>query len=116
MMKTPRLLTAALAITALAACSGPAVKLGNVSSLDEIDLGKGEVLTASSSGFQLLLFIPIATNSRQERAWQSLSEQAGNRLLGNVKVTESWSYGFVGTVYTTTIEATAYPRRPPERR
>lgn len=95
----------------LSACAGPAVKMGNVSSLEQIDTSKGEKLTASASGFQLLLFIPIAINSRQQSAYQSLLEQAGDRLLTDVKVTESWSYAFVGTVHTTTIEATAYPKR-----
>ncbi|PAT00008.1 MAG: hypothetical protein BSR46_05260 [Candidatus Dactylopiibacterium carminicum] len=57
------------------------------------------------------MFIPIAVKGRLNNAYDNLLEQAGDRLLTDVKVTESWSYGFVGTVYTTTIEATAYPKR-----
>ncbi|MDQ7988728.1 MAG: hypothetical protein REI09_03750 [Candidatus Dactylopiibacterium sp.] len=110
-MKPPRLLAAALAAALLAACAGPVVKLGDVTRLDDIDTHRGEVLQASASGFQLLLFIPIAINARQARAMEDLRAQAGDRLLGNVKVTESWRYGLVGTVHTTTLEATAYPRR-----
>ena len=96
----------------LSACAGTPVKLGNVSALDQIDTSApGEKLTASASGFQLLLFIPISVNSRQSSAYAQLQEQAGDRLLTDVKVTESWRYAFVGTLYTTTIEATAYPKR-----
>ncbi|MDO6386727.1 hypothetical protein [Uliginosibacterium sp. 31-12] len=105
---TPLLLALSLL---LGACASPVVKLGSVSSLEQIDTSKGEKLTASASGFQLLLFIPIAVNGRQRNAYDNLLEQAGDRLLTDVKITESWTYAFIGTVYTTTIEATAYPKR-----
>ncbi len=76
-----------------------------------IDLTRGRSLSASASGFQLLLFIPININDRQERAYQILRGQAGNEYITAVKIQESWTYAFVGTVYTTTLEAMAYPRK-----
>ena len=29
----------------------------------------------------------------------------------DIKVTESWTYAFVGTIYTTKMTATAYPKK-----
>ncbi|WP_194436895.1 hypothetical protein [Vibrio fluminensis] len=70
------------------------------------------MVSASASGFQLLLFIPININDRHERAFNEIKYQAGDGLIGNIQVKESWTYGFVGTQYTTTIVADVYPRKP----
>ena len=35
----------------------------------------------------------------------------GRDYITNIKVEESWTYAFIGTVYTTTIKAMAYPRK-----
>jgi hypothetical protein len=76
----------------------------------EMHATTGRPIKASASGFQLLLFIPININDRQERAFQLLQAQAGDDYLTNVAVDESWTWAFVGTVYRTTLTATAYPR------
>ena len=98
----------------LTGCAGKPIKVGTVDQKIEkkdIDLTKGRIITSSSSGFQLLLFIPAGINGRQANAYQNLLGQAGNDYITNIKIQESWTYAFVGTVYTTTIEATAYPRK-----
>jgi hypothetical protein len=97
----------------LAACQGMPVDLtgSTVSDRSQVDLDKGQRLSAEASGFQLALFIPIQSNDRQKRAFDTLRQQAGDRLLADITVTESWHWAFVGTVYTTRIDATAYPRK-----
>lgn len=100
----------AMAVT-LTACSGTPVKFGPMSGV-KYDTSRGRQVTAEACGFQLLLVIPINTNSRAERAFRSLRTQAGSDFLTDVKVRERWTYAFVGTVYCTAMEATAYPRLP----
>jgi hypothetical protein len=58
-----------------------------------------------------LLFIPIGVNDRHENAYGQLLAQANGDYITDVNIEESWTYGFVGTSYTTTITATAYPRK-----
>lgn len=116
-MKTIKYCTAAgLAIAALllAACTGTPVKTGAANQqidIANVDFSKGRKISAAASGFQLLLFIPININDRQERAFQTLLGQAGGDYVTDIKVDESWTYAFVGTVYKTTIEAMAYPQK-----
>jgi hypothetical protein len=55
------------------------------------------------------LFIPIAVNGRQAEAYEKLKQAAGNDLITDIKIEESWTYAFVGTIYHTTLTATAYP-------
>ncbi|MBI5016792.1 MAG: hypothetical protein HZB55_15070 [Deltaproteobacteria bacterium] len=40
---------------------------------------------------------------------QELMQRAGTDYVTDVKIEESWWYGFVGTEYCTRLEATAYP-------
>jgi len=97
----------------LVGCSGTPIKLGSANQYvgqGEIDVSTGRNIKASASGFQLLLFIPININDRQERAHQSLLAQAGDDYVTNVAVNESWIWAFLGTVYKTTFTATAYQR------
>lgn len=97
-----------------AGCAGNPVKLESFQqpvNLAEIDFSKGRQITASAGGFQLLLLIPISINSRHMRAFEKLKAQAGNDFITDIKIQEAWTYAFVGTVYTTTITATAYPRK-----
>jgi hypothetical protein len=104
----------AIACLLLAACSGTPIKTGATNQrIDtaETDFGKGRRITASASGFQLLLLIPISINSRHERAYRTLLSQAGSDYVTDIKINESWAYALVGTVYKTTIEAVAYPRK-----
>jgi hypothetical protein len=98
----------------LAACSGAPIKTGATNQrIDtaEIDFSKGRRISASASGFQLLLLIPISINSRHERAYRMLLAQAGSDYVADIKIDESWTYALVGTVYKTTIEAMAYPQK-----
>jgi hypothetical protein len=96
----------------LAGCAGAPVNFTgrSVTDLSQIDTTKGERISAQGSGFQLLLLIPIGINGRQAAAYDALLEKAGDRVLSDITITESWKYGFVGTTYITTIEATAYSR------
>jgi hypothetical protein len=116
-MKTPRfikpLTTALLAASLLAGCQGVPLDLSKrtISDRSQVDPFKGRRIAVEATGFQLMLFIPIAINGRYRNAYQNLLEQAGDDLLSDVTVTESWQWAFVGTLYTTRIEATAYPRK-----
>jgi hypothetical protein len=106
-----------LACAILTGCTGNVINLGNSSfgksdqklDLSKIDFSKGRSVSAEAGGFQLLLVIPININDRHERAYQLLRAQAGSDYLTDIKIKESWTYGVVGTVYTTRLEATAYP-------
>jgi hypothetical protein len=75
----------------------------------KLDLTQGRDIQASASGFQLLLFIPISINDRMERAYDSLMAKGGRNHVAEISVQESWTYALVGTVYTTTLTARAYP-------
>jgi hypothetical protein len=97
----------------LLACAGTPAKISTVTDVQGIDVSRGRKISASAAGFQLLLFIPISVNSRHERAYNALRAQAGNDVITDVTITESWSYGFVGTTYRTRIDASAYPRKEP---
>lgn len=106
-----------VALLTLSSCSGRPIHLGNGQfgnsdqqvDLKKIDFSKGREISAKTSGFQLLLFIPININNRHERAYQMLRTQAGSDFLTDIKIKESWTYGLVGTVYTTRLEAKVYP-------
>ena len=103
---------AILAFFILTSCSGVPIKFGNHEkdfNARSVDFTRGRDISATASGFQLLLFIPININDRHERAYQLLRAQAGDNYLTNIKIKDSWTYGFVGTVYTTRLEGTVYP-------
>lgn len=112
-----RCITAWLAVAALtlAGCTGMPVNTGSANrQIDAagVDFGAGRKISASASGFQLLLLIPIGINDRHERAFQMLVDRAGGDYLTNLTIDESWTYALVGTVYKTTLSAMAYPRKP----
>ena len=88
------------------------VKVNDEVDRADIDMTKGRKIRAQAAGFQLFLVIPISVNSRQVRAWEQLKQYAGNDYISDVTITERWTYGYVGTAYTTIIEAMAYPRIP----
>lgn len=97
-------------------CSGAPTKLGpgtfdKSADIRSFDLDRGRTITAEASGFQLLLVIPIGINDRQQRAFQLLRAEAGADYISDIKVKESWTYALIGTVYKTTMTATAYPRK-----
>ena len=105
-------MTLILGCLALTSCAGKPIQLDSANQQvnhANIDFTKGRDLIASASGFQLLLLIPISINDRHERAFQLLRGQAGNDYITDIKVEESWAWGFVGTLYKTTIMAKAYP-------
>jgi len=98
----------------IAGCSGRPIILSEHNKhikLEDVDLTRGKTVSGSASGFQLLLLIPISINDRHERAFQVVRGQAGSDYITDVKIKDSWTYALVGTVYKTTIEATAFPRK-----
>ena len=99
------------AATLLAACAGTPVSLGTRAS-GPMPTGAERAITAKACGFQLLLLIPIAINSRAERAYRQLEAQAGGDFITDVQVQESWGWRFVGTSYCTTLRAKAIRSRP----
>jgi hypothetical protein len=104
----------AVASLLLAACSGAPIKTGVANQRIDtanVDYSKGRKISASASGFQLLLLIPISINDRQERAYRTRLSQAGGDYVTDIKIDESWTYALVGTVYKTTLEAMAYPQK-----
>ena len=117
-MKTLSRLTISIvfiAIFFIIGCAGKPIKVGQIDqqfSNTKVDFTRGRSIEASASGFQLLLFIPIAINNRHERAYTLLRAQAGHDYITDINVQESWTYAFVGTVYKTTIKAMAYPQKP----
>ena len=95
----------------LVGCVGTPIRLGSANQYigpGDIDATTGRNIKGTGSGFQLLLFIPISINGRQERAYEELLAQAGGDYVTNVAINESWTWAFVGTVYKTTLTATAY--------
>lgn len=108
---------AILTLLTFSGCNGRPITIGSSQlgnsgqkvNVSKIDFTRGRDVSAEAGGFQLLLFIPININDRHERAYQSLRAQAGSDFLSDVKIKESWTYGLVGTVYTTRFEAKAYP-------
>ena len=94
----------------LAACTGGTLRIDPIKNVADLDLSKGRKITASASGFQLFTALPTNASSRHARAYQALRDQAYDEAITDITIRESWSYAFIGTVYTTTIEAMAYPR------
>lgn len=95
----------------LSACSSGPVRLTGDVDQSKLDLTRGERLEVSARGMQLLLFFPLGVNGRYERAMEELQSIAGKRVLTDVRIEERWNYAFIGTIYSTTISATAYPRK-----
>ncbi len=110
-MRTLKFIIVIFATILIAGCAGKPItfKSVNPSSYESVK-DKGRIITAEASGFQLLLFFPININDRHERAYDILKGKANGDYITDIKVKESWTWGFVGTVYTTTITATAYPK------
>jgi hypothetical protein len=109
-----KLIVSFIIIAFIAGCAGTPIRFGgNHPNFDKanVDFSKGREIVASASGFQLLLVIPIGINSRHEEAYKMLRLNAGNDYITDVKIEESWSYAFIGTVYTTTIRAVVYPHK-----
>ena len=100
----------AVCVVMWSACASTPVRVNDEVDRADIDMTKGRKIRAQAAGFQLFLVIPISVNSRQARAWEQVKQYAGNDYISDVTITERWTYGYVGTAYTTIIEAMAYPR------
>ena len=100
---------ALVAAIASAGCHGTPVTIESPPNVS-YDSSKGRLVSASATGFQLLLLIPISINDRHERAYEALQVQVGDDYLTDVKIQESWTYALVGTLYTVKMVGTAYPR------
>jgi len=95
----------------LVGCSGRPISIASTPpKLYEGAKNQGREITASASGFQLFLLLPIRINDRQARAYDLLKDKAHGGYITDVKIKESWAYALVGTVYKTTITATVYPK------
>lgn len=108
MKRTLRAAAGLLALALAAGCASTPIVL-NAPPKGAVDMAKGRTVRGNGCGFQLLLLLPLAVNGRQERAYQELMGQARDDYVTDFKVEESWWYAFVGTVYCTQLEATAYP-------
>jgi len=98
-----------LVMTLNIGCAGQPLNI-NTTLNQEYDKSKGRTISITANSFQLFLLIPIMVNSRQARAYDALMKEAGNDYVTDIKIREEWQYALVGTIYKTTIEATAYPR------
>jgi hypothetical protein len=95
-------------------CAGTPIKIGVIDQQfdsSKIDFTKPHMISASASGFLLFTVVPISLNDRQDTAYCKLLVKAGSDYITDVKIKESWTYAFFGTIYTTEIRATAYPRK-----
>ena len=95
----------------LTGCSGKPVTFNSVDPKLYADKkSEGRTISGEASGLQLLLFIPVGVNDRHQNAYNALKAQANGDIITDIKVTESWTYAFIGTVYKTKFTATAYHR------
>ena len=95
----------------LAGCVGQVMRVDAVEEPGSVDRTRGRKIKAWAQSFQLLAVVPIGTNTRHDRAYQELREQAGNDVIADIKIREYWAYGVVGTALITELEAMAYPRK-----
>ena len=96
----------------LTGCAGKPITFNSVDpKLYAEQRGEGRTIAGEASGFQLLLFIPIGVNDRHQQAYDVLKGQANGDIITDIKITEYWTYAFVGTIYTTKLTATAYPKK-----
>jgi hypothetical protein len=98
----------AAALASAFGCASEPVRIAAPSG--PLNFSQGRPVSGSACGFQLLYFIPIEVNSRASRAYSELQSFAGRDVLTDVRVTERWFYGLVGTGYCTEMTGTAYPR------
>ncbi len=106
-----KLLVAVLSLLGLIACTGEPMRIDHIPNSSSLDRSMGRKIVASASGFQLFYALPTNANSRHARALELLRDQAYNESIADVTIRESWSFAVIGMIYTTDIEATAYPRR-----
>jgi hypothetical protein len=95
----------------LLGCTGEWMRIDDIADTGSLDRSMGRKITATASGFQLFFALPTNASSRHARAFQALRDQAYNEAIADVTIQESWTFAVIGMVYTTTIDATTYPRR-----
>lgn len=100
-----------LGLALLAGCAGQTMRIDPIPDTANLDRAHGRHITAKASGFQLFTALPTTASYRHERAWQALRDQAPGEAIADVSIRESWYYAVLGPVYTTTVEAIAYPIR-----
>lgn len=96
----------------IASCAGTPARLSqptDISQGKKFDMAHGRTVSSQACGFQLFLFIPIVTNQRAAIASRRLQAEAGNGYLTDIRVKETWTYAFAGTLYCTVLEGTVYP-------
>jgi hypothetical protein len=102
---------AVLLAGSLLGCTGEPMRIDPIADTGSLDLSKGRKIVAAASGFHLFNSLPTNASSRHARAFQALRDQAPDEAIADVTIRESWYYAIFGTFYTTTLEATAYPRK-----
>jgi hypothetical protein len=101
---------ATLSVAALcAACAGAPVRIGDTVPPD-VDRSQGRAVFGTATGYQIFECIPYDNNDRHARAYQQLKQNAGDAYITDVAVKESWTFLLLGTGYTTTFRAMAYPK------
>lgn len=97
-------LAAGLAALLLTGCVGRTVEMGPAN----VPAHTSAIpVTGEACGFQLLIGIPIRTNSRLWRAYEDLKANAEGAVITDVKMQETWMYALVGTIYCTRLQAKA---------
>jgi hypothetical protein len=104
------LLCLGLLLMSSTGCIGTVVHLQSAP-LEEVGSSKWRTITGHASGFQLFLLIPLNIHNRHARAYERLLHEAGSDCIADIRIQEKWKYAFIGTVYSTTFIAKAYPRQ-----
>jgi hypothetical protein len=97
-------------ISLLSACASTPVTLGQGAAVP-YNTARGRIVEGSSCGMQLLYLIPIGLNNRLENAYAEVQTKAGNDVIVDVYVRDSWWYAVLGNFYCTEIRAMVYPRK-----
>ena len=71
-------------------------------------LGQSRQINSEDCGYLFLYVFHFGINSRLEDAYLDLRLEASGDYFTDVKISESWEYGFFGTTFCTELTATAY--------
>ena len=93
-------------------CVSPIVELGTPSSevLKTQSLGSSRTIEAKECGYLFFYIFNFGLNTRLENAYLVLRAQAAGDIIANIRIEESWEYGYLGTTFCTRLTATAYER------
>lgn len=96
-----RILSIILA-TLLAGCTGssfslPIPRTNIIEGTDYDVIGQYE---ADASGYLILGFIPVVTNSKNERAYHKLLEESGGDAIMHLSLREGWKWTPIMTIST----------------